>query len=113
MNTSWEQLLDLKDSYVKKVHKIEGFGWIVEVETIGCEAICPRCGQKSRSLHQNHYSFARDLPICGNDLWLRFNRRQFKCSHCKKPFSEELSLVEKKKQYTKRMAERVVRQVVS
>ena len=113
MDVSWEELLDLEDSHVKKIHQIEGFGCIIEVEANNKEAICPRCGNKSRSLHQNHYSFARDLPICGHDVWLRVNRRQFKCSHCKKPFSEELRLVEKKKSYTKRMAYSIVEQVLS
>lgn len=113
MNVSWEELLELEDSHVKKIHKIEGFGWIVEVEANNKEAVCPRCGRKSRSLHQNHYSLARDLPICGQDVWLRINRRQFKCSHCKRPFSQELSLVEKKKYYTKRMAYSIVEQVLA
>ena len=113
MSIAWKELIDLENSHVLQTWNIKGLGLIIEIESNRNEAICPNCGRQSRSLHQNHYSFVRDLPICGKNVWLRVNRRQFKCSHCKKPFSEELNLCEKYKHYTKRMASYIVEQVLT
>ncbi len=38
-------------------------------------------------------------------------RRQFKCDNCRKPFSEELDFVAKKRTYTKRLAENILEQL--
>ena len=56
---------------------------------------CPRCGETSHRLHQNHFSLIKDIPWGENEVFLRVNRRQFKCNNCKKPFSEELDFVKK------------------
>ena len=53
----------------------------------------------------------RDAP--GNrEVMLRVNRRRFKCKNCRKPFNESLAFVEKKKNFTKRYAQRIAEQVV-
>ncbi|NES70067.1 MAG: ISL3 family transposase [Okeania sp. SIO2D1] len=91
---------------------MEGLGLIIEIEPIQRQAVCPRCGKISKSVHQNHRYYVRDLPISLKDVLLRVNRRQFKCSHCKKPFSEKLKYVEKGKTYTTRFAEEIVKQVI-
>ncbi|MEQ9550492.1 MAG: transposase family protein [Coleofasciculus sp. G3-WIS-01] len=33
----------------------------------------------------------KDLPWGETEIFLKINRRQFKCTHCQKPFSEELN----------------------
>jgi len=40
------------------------------------------------------------------------NRRQFRCKNCHKVFSEELNFVKPRRTYTKRLAEKVVKEVL-
>jgi transposase len=44
-------------------------------------------------LYQNHWLTVRDLPLGENSVYLKINRRQFKCLNCGKNFSEEFELV--------------------
>ncbi len=85
---------------------------ILEVEARTTEAICPRCQQTSRHLHQNHWSLARDLSISGRTVFLKINRRQFKCQTCGKPFSENLDFIGNRRKQTDRFAEFIVQQVL-
>jgi transposase len=55
----------------------EGIGIILQVEGIGKESNCPRCGKKSQRLHQNHRTSVKDLPWGENFVFLEINRRQF------------------------------------
>ncbi len=86
---------------------------ILTIEAEKKEAICPICHHKSKQLHQNHTYLIKELP--GNDqkVLLKINRRQFKCKHCSKPFSEELLYVGERRKYTYRLAEQVVREVLN
>ena len=43
---------------------------------------------------------------------LRVNRRRFKCKKCRKSFNESLAFVKKKKNFTKKYAQRIAEQVV-
>ncbi len=45
-------------------------------------------------------------------VFLRVNRRQFKCEKCSKPFSEELDFVKKRQKYTNRYDQNITEQVV-
>ena len=45
-------------------------------------------------------------------VFLNVNRRRFKCSHCRKVFSEELDFVKKRRTYTKRLGAQVIREVL-
>ena len=44
-------------------------------------------------------------------MYLQVNRRQFKGDNCRKPFSEELDFVAKKRTYTKRLAKNILEQL--
>jgi transposase len=46
-------------------------------------------------------------------VWLKVNRRQFKCKNCGKPFSEELNFVGKRRKYTQRYAKYITEQIVN
>ena len=83
---------------------------IVEAKTT--EAICPRCQQKSCHLHQNHWYLVRDLSISGRTVFLKINRRQFKCRTCGKPFSETLDFIGNRRKQTDRFAQSIVQQVL-
>lgn len=85
---------------------------IIEVEAIATQAICPRCQQISCSIHQNHWYLARDLSISERTVFLKVNRRQFKCLPCRKPFSETLDFIGTRRKQTERFSKLIVRQVL-
>jgi transposase len=85
---------------------------IFEVERHSEKAVCPRCGNESAHLHQNHPYFVRDLPVMDRLVLLKVNRRQFKCECCGKPFSEALDFVDKRRKHTNRFSDKIVQQVV-
>ena len=70
-------------------------------------------GGYRKPFHQNHYSLIKDIPWGKTEVFLRVNRRQFKCEKCSKPFSEELNFVKKRQKYTDRYAQNIVEQVVN
>ena len=72
---------------------------------------CRRYGVYCNDLHENHSRSVRDLPISGKACYLRFVRRRFFCSHCKGPFSEPLSFVKERRDYTKRYQAWIFHQV--
>jgi transposase len=80
---------------------------IIEVEVRNEFATCPRCGQDSYHLHQNHRYLARDLNISQRQVFLKVNRRQFKCLKCGKPFSEELDFIGRRRRHTNRFAQAI------
>nr|WP_143854023.1 ISL3 family transposase [Nostoc sp. 'Peltigera membranacea cyanobiont' 210A] len=106
------ELLDLKDVKVISHRLHVGIGMILQIESIKSYSTCPRCGTKSHRLHQNHRYIVKDLPFGEKPVFLEINRRQFKCEECKKPFSENLDFVSQKRTYTKRLAHKIIQEVV-
>ena len=60
----------------------------------------------------SHFHLAHDLSISNRRVVLKFNRRQFKCHTCKKPFSETLDFIGDRRRYTDRFAEMIAKQVI-
>jgi len=85
---------------------------ILSVRASSKTAVCPRCGQISRRLHQNKKHLVKDLPISNREVILRVNRRQYKCEQCQRPFSETLDFVENKRSFTNRYAQTITEQVI-
>lgn len=83
----------------------------LDIESTLDGAECPRCGTYCTGLHENHPRTVRDLPISGKACYLRFIRRRFLCSHCRDPFSESLSFVQERRDYTKRYQAWIFHQV--
>lgn len=108
-----ESLLALPDLKVTDFLEQENWGIIVQVSARNQKATCPRCGTKSDKLHQNHSFLVKDIALGEREVYLKINRRQFKCSRCKKPFSEDLSFLKMRRGYTKRLAEKIVKQVLN
>jgi transposase len=108
-----EKILNLPKARIKGYEKIEGIGWVIQVESELREGVCPRCGKRSKKLHQNHWHWVRDLSICGEETYLQVNRRQWKCEECKKPFSEELEWVNSRRKYSKRLANKILEELKS
>jgi transposase len=105
------EILDLPGVIVKE-KKIINQTIILEVEKRDKTARCPLCNSVSRRLHQNHLSLIKDLPWGEKEVFLRINRRQFKCTNCRKPFSESLDFVGKRQKYTKRYAVAITEKVI-
>ena len=106
------ELLDLKDVKVISQRLHAGIGILLRTESIKSYSICPRCGTSSHKLHQNHRHIVKDLPFGDKPVFLEINRRQFKCSKCRKPFSDPLDFVRKKRTYTKRLANKIIQDVL-
>ncbi len=106
------QLLNLEGVKVVSHHQYKGIGVILKIESIKTESICPRCGTKSNRLHQNHRYTIKDLPLGEQEVFLEINKRQFKCEKCKKPFTEKLDFVDRRRKYTKRLANKIIQQVI-
>lgn len=85
---------------------------LIELENKQTSATCPNCGQSTSKVHQSHRHRVRDIPMSTFNVFLNVNRRQFKCQSCQKVFSEELNFVKKRRTYTKRLAEKVVQEVL-
>ncbi|MEH2168210.1 MAG: ISL3 family transposase [Nostoc sp.] len=106
------ELLDLENVKVISHRLHTGIGIILQTESKKLYSICPNCGTKSHKLHQNHRHIIKDLPFGEKPVFLEINRRQFKCEKCKKPFSEDLDFVKKKRNYTKRLAHKIIQEVL-
>jgi transposase len=83
------------------------------VESIHKESYCHNCGTKSNRLHQNHRYVVKDLSWGEKPVFLEITRRQFKCKKCSKPFSEKLDFINNRRTYTKRLADTIIKLVLS
>ena len=106
------EILDLSDVQVISHRLHTGIGMILQIEQEKSFATCPKCGTTSHKLHQNHRHIIKDLPFGEKEVFLEINRRQFKCEKCKKPFSEDLDFVKKKRTYTNRLAHKTIQEVL-
>ena len=106
------ELLRLAEAEVEDMTVIDGVGLFFVIGSTRREAECPRCGKRSRHLHENHRYNIEDLPWNEQSVVLRVNRRQFWCEGCGQVFSEELTFVKKKRLYTQRLANQIVSQVL-
>ncbi|HEY9298132.1 MAG TPA: ISL3 family transposase [Phormidium sp.] len=106
------EILNIEGIKVISQRQHEGIGIILQIETIGKESVCPGCGRKSHRMHQNHRYIVKDLPWGEQSVFLEINRRQFKCENCRKPFSEDLDFIKKRRNYTKRLATQIIQEVL-
>ncbi len=111
MNRSMTKLLNLPGVIVEKSLLLED-RLILFVKSKNKTAVCTRCGQTSRRLHQNQRYLVKDLLSGNKEVILSVNRRRFKCENCCKPFSEKLDCVPTKKSFTHRYAQSISQQFV-
>lgn len=105
------EVLNLDKMRVVSHQEYPEIGRILKVESTEKVKKCPRCSNTSRRIHQNHHYIVKDLPWGNSQIFLEINRRQFKCNQCKKPFSEALDFIKKRRKYTKRLAEKILQEV--
>ncbi|MEG3864768.1 MULTISPECIES: ISL3 family transposase [unclassified Microcoleus] len=107
------ELLNIQGIKVTQMTQVPYIGIILQVESIHKESHCHRCGTKSNRLHQNHRYLVKDFSWGEKLVFLEINRRQFKCKKCGKPFSEKLDFVNNRRTYTKRLADTIIKSVLS
>jgi transposase len=105
-------VIDIKEIKVVNYHFITDKEIVIELKNKQSKSKCPHCGKVTEKIHQNHGYRVRDIPMMGYEVFLKVNRRQFKCEACKKVFSEELGFVKKRRTYTIRLAEKVIKEVL-
>lgn len=85
---------------------------LITLENKLSESTCPHCHNITNKVHQDHYYRIRDIPMSSYDVFLNVNRRQFRCVNCGQIFSEELNFVKKRRTYTIRLGNKVVKEVL-
>ncbi len=78
----------------------------VEILHLFCEhkqevALCPRCHELSRAVHDSEERSVRHLDIWGKVTFIHFPSRRFECGRCKRPFTEELAWLESNRRETR------------
>lgn len=106
------QVINLEGVKVANYHFITEDEIVIELKSVDKEAPCPHCQKRTDKVHQNHRHRVRDIPLSSYQVFLLINRRQFRCISCQKVFSEELTFVKKRRTYTFRLAEKVIREVL-
>lgn len=106
------QVIKLPDFPVNNYHFITDNEILIELEKKEAIAPCPHCHKNTDKVYQSHRYRVRDIPWSSWDVFLNVNRRQFRCKNCQKVFLEELSLVTKRRTYSKRLAEKVLREAL-
>ena len=106
------QLIKFEEVKVSNYHFLTDNELLIELVNKQKKATCPHCEATTDKIHQSHWFRVRDIPISEYSVFLQINRRQFRCCHCKKIFSEELTFIKKRRTYTKRLANKVVKEVL-
>lgn len=106
------KVINLKDIKVINYNFITDSEIVIELEKNCKKGICPSCGKTTDKTHQNHWYIVRDIPLSDYHVFLKVNCRQLRCKNCQKVFSEELDFVKTRRSYTKRLAIKVVKEVL-
>lgn len=107
------EILKIEGMTVTAYQLITEIGCIIYLKNQQSSVACSNCGHNSDRLHQNHWLTVRDLPLGENPVYLKINRRQFKCLNCGKKFSEELNFVKKRSGFTNRVKQKIVEEILS
>jgi transposase len=75
---------------------------VVRCDHVRDTARCPGCGTWSPHPHQYESRAVRDLALAGRRCSLEFASRRFKCTHCRRPFTEVLEAVAPQARRTRR-----------
>jgi transposase len=106
------KLINIEDIKVVNYDFITDDEIVIEIQNQSKVSQCPHCGKTTNKTHQNHWYMVRDIPMSDYQVILKVNRRQLKCTECQKVFSEKLSFVKTRRTYTKRLAMKVIKEVL-
>ncbi len=131
-------ILNLPGFIVKDYGFIDEVGIVLSLENILTTVRCPHCGSSTDKLHQNNFLTIRDISWGEQKIYLKVNRRVMRCDRaaprlqrdraaprlqrdhavlpsadrCQKKFREELGFVKKKRNYTTRFKNKIIREVI-
>jgi transposase len=105
-------LLNSQEFKVVNYQFQDEIGIFLHLEKKELKVKCPGCGNQTDKLHQNHWHLVRDLAFGEQKVYLRVNRRQMRCEKCGQKFSEELTLVKKRRNYTERLRDKIITEVL-
>ncbi len=80
----------------------------VQARKSSVSEVCPKCATASSSVYDSRIVRLRDAPIRGRGVVLRIKKRRFFCKPCKKPFTEPIEGVGKRKRTTHRFRREVL-----
>jgi transposase len=107
------EILKIEGMTVTAYQLITEIGCIIYLKNQQSSVACSNCGHHSDRLHQNHWLTVRDLPLGENPVYLKINRRQFKCLTCGKKFSEEFNFIKKRSGFTNRVKHKIVEEILA
>jgi transposase len=107
------EILNIDGMLATAYHMIDEIGCFIYLESKQSKAVCHHCGTESNKLHQNHPLTVRDLPLGEHSVYLKINRRQFKCLSCHRKFSEEFNFIKKRSHFTERMKQKIVEEILA
>ena len=105
-------ILNLPGFIVKDYRFIDEVGIVLSLENLVMTVKCPHCASSTDKLHQNKSLTIRDISWGEQKMYLRVNRRVMRCDRCQKKFREELGFVKKKRNYTERFKNKIIREVI-
>lgn len=105
-------ILNLPGFIVKDYGFIDEVGIVLSLENILKTVRCPDCGSSTDKLHQNNFLTIKDISWGEQKIYLKVNRRVMRCDCCQKKFREELGFVKKKRNYTERFKNKIIREVI-
>jgi transposase len=111
--TTINEILKIEGMTVTAYQLITEIGCVIYLKNQQSSVACSNCGHNSDRLHQNHWLTIRDLPFGENPVYLKINRRQFKCLHCDKKFSEEFKFIKKRSGFTNIIKQKIVEEILS
>ncbi len=105
-------ILNLSGFMVQDYGFIEQVGIVLSLAKLVMTVKCPHCGSSTDKLHQNNPLTIRDIDWGEQKIYLRVNRRVMRCDRCGAKFREELGFVNKKRNYTERFKNKIIREVI-
>ena len=76
---------------------------IFHCETTTSSCICPHCKTKTTWIHDRRTVKIKDSPHNNKEKWLYIKKKRFRCSNCKKVFTEPVSGIMKRSRLTERL----------
>lgn len=81
---------------------------VIQAKKVSDFEVCPKCATASSVIYDQRIVALKDAPVRGTSIVLRVKKRRFYCKTCRKPFTEPLKGVGKKKRSTQRYRREVL-----
>ncbi|MBD2137269.1 transposase family protein [Anabaena sp. FACHB-1237] len=106
MDEHLTKLLNLPEVQVESWHNSD-HSLCFNLSILASGIDCPYCHKYTAELHQVRPILVRDLPTCGQQVYLNLPRRQFYCRLCQRYITEQLEFINWRRNYTKRYEEMI------